>query len=544
MRAIFMKEWIKLKPAFALACILVVAALGTLWYRLYTLFLHVEPESMVWFRFSFLGNKPYFFLWMVFFALGVLFALAQFLPERLNGRVKILAHLPLAPVTLVVWHLGIGILMLGGFGLLIGLGVWQLFGHYYPAVALWVVGKDVLFYLLGSILVYTGTSGAILEKSSKRALVKLLICWLAAWVFFQPLYTIADLLWLIVVLFFGFLVLESFLRIKGQALKTPFFIATALVALLFWGVKTVDFFKQTLTTPLTHYYIFYSPLHEAFAYQRNYGGHQFEYGLETGKTFDRQTYEALLPFVYWRNLELQNKLPITINGLSYDAQTIKKSRLSFAYNPQDLHPKEIGLYPFLNPNPAVSMIPFPEEVLYFDKHKIIPYGEHARIETALAEEIAALTQDAHVAFPVSSVWGKHTNLKPHDFGLFFLDATEQFFTIKRYNNRVFLEKIALPEGITPLYMYPSENTENRLGGYVIDTQGGVHVLFTEGWKLQKLDLPDFDYTTMRFQLLQDPLHFLMRYDDGNTYHAVLFSHQFEKLKHTSFSAKAPKGNRP
>ncbi|MBN2964411.1 DUF4857 domain-containing protein [Sulfurospirillum sp. T05] len=541
MRAIFTKEWTKLKPLVPLCLILLLASAFALWHHVRYLFISVEPESMAWYRFSFLGEKPYSsFLWL-YFLVGVLVAVVQFLPERLQGRMKLLAHLPLRPFSLLALHLSMGVAFLGVFALLLSGVLYALIGHYYPAPVGIVALKDSFFYALGSILAYSGLSAAILEKSSKRALLKLTLTLAIGWIYAQPPFGWENLGWIGVGLFLMVLAGESFLRIKDIPLRSPAFFALAFLALGFAGVKGVGFFLNHYTTPLTHYYLFYSPIAKTFVYQRNFGGHQFEYGTKEGETFDRLTYEGLLPFVYWRNFEIQGKLPLEIDGTVFEAEEIKESRLSFAYTPSALKPKEVALLPLINPKAKTSMIPFPEEVLHVKKDAIVAYGEHARVDTKLTQEIATLAADAGVRFPLRHVWGKHTNLKPHDFGMFLADSQGALFNLKRYDNRTTLEAIQTPPGLELFYMYPSENRANHLAGYAIDAMGKMHVLLRENWEFIPLVLPNFDYTSMQFQLIQDPLHYLVRYDNGTEYYAVLFSKDFTLLDTTSFSS-ANKGS--
>ncbi|MBE0495831.1 MAG: DUF4857 domain-containing protein [Campylobacterales bacterium] len=393
MRAIFTKEWTKLKPLVPLCLIVLLTSGFALWHHVYYLFISTEPESMLWYRFSFLGEKPYAsFLWL-YFLIGFLVALVQFLPERLHGRMKLLAHLPLRPFSLLALHLGMGVAFLGIFALLLGAILYTLMGYYYPTPVGSVVLKDNFFFALGSILVYSGLAAAILEKSSKRALLKLLLTLALGWIYAQPQFGWVDLGWSGVGVFLMFLAGESFLRIKDIPLRSPAFFALAFLALGFAGVKGVGFFLNH-TTPLTHYYLFYSPIAKTFVYQRNFGGHQFEYGTKEGETFDRLTYEGLLPFVYWRNFEIQGKLPLEIDGTVFEAEAIKESRLSFAYAPSALRSKEIALLPLINPKANTSMIPFPEEVLYVKKDSLLVYGEDARLDTALTQEINKLATKA------------------------------------------------------------------------------------------------------------------------------------------------------
>lgn len=50
------------------------------------------------------------------------------------------------------------------------------------------------------------------------------------------------------------------------------------------------------------------------------------------------------------------------------------------------------------------------------------------------------------------------------------------------------------------------------------------------YELIPIQLEGFDDRKMSFQLLADPLHSLVRFDDDKTYHAVLFDKDYQLIK--------------
>ena len=131
---------------------------------------------------------------------------------------------------------------------------------------------------------------------------------------------------------------------------------------------------------------------------------------------NRQNYEKLLPFVYWADLDMQKKLPVEIDGVLYDKETIKNSRLSFSYEPKELEEKHINLYPLINSKKEQGVIPFPEEMFYPLKNEFIVFHHDTSKDIALSNELNQISNEKNIAFPIRNIWGRATNMKTYDLG--------------------------------------------------------------------------------------------------------------------------------
>ena len=93
-KAIYTKEWLKLRWYLLTLCLAALGTVGYFWLNLDFDFKSIEPESMMWYRFAHIGDKPYSNLAWFFLFSAVVTAVAQFLPEIIRNRVRILTHLP------------------------------------------------------------------------------------------------------------------------------------------------------------------------------------------------------------------------------------------------------------------------------------------------------------------------------------------------------------------------------------------------------------------------------------------------------------------
>jgi len=520
--SIIKKEWLKLRFYFLGMLFIIVASLGHFGFNLDFEFSTIEPESMMWYKFAHLEDKPYFYLSYLFLSLGSFVSVAQFLPERIQDRIKIMAHLPLNMRDSLFYHLFIGIGFVSFLCAILAISLLLILVQYYPDIIIQTAFKDTVAYSFASVVLYVGLSSVIIEKKPIVVFIKFIIITLFVIAFLKNQFTIEDTIWLLFLAFIPFVALDSFYSIKQQRLSSIFFKASGVFVILalFYG-GYIDY-KENYKKEFNKYYMFYSNIAKDFVYQKNFGDHQFEYGIKDKKTFDRTTYESYLPFVYWRNLDIQGKLPLNIDGVKFDKKTIKNSRLGFSYNPNMLKKLEVELYPLLNPQKNKGMIKFPEEMFSITNKGAFIYDYDNGIVDTLTAQLNTKLETNDFIYPALHIWGKPTNMKPYDKGYLVLDSKNQLFNIKRKNNQIEVNKVNYPENLDLAYIKISENKQKLLSGYAIDKNSNFYFL-TWDFEFIKLPLPEFDYKSMKLKLISNPLNYLLRYDDGEDYFAVVFT---------------------
>lgn len=472
-KSIFLKEWLKIKYPLFFLLIFSIIILSYFAFDLNFQFSTIEPESMMWYRFIHLEHKPHFILYYFYLFVGIIMATSQFLPEIIQKRVKVTLHLPLNIFQNIFLHLLIGIIFICSIITLFSISLLRIISDYYPKEIVQVVFEDSLFFSLISLLTYILISLIIMEQN----------------------------------------------RIK-QLLKTVF----TLLVLFYFG------FQGSFEKEFHKYYIFYSDILDEFVYQKNFGEHRFEYGIKDKKTFSQKEYESYLPFVYYRDLEIQKKLPIQIKNISYDANEIKNSKLGFEYNYKMLKKKEVELYPLFNPHSNIGMIKFPEEVFGIFKDGAKVYDFDNDLLKTKSKELNEKLKELNFSYPAKNIWGKTTNIKPFDLGYLILDNKNRLFNLKKENDKITIKEINYPKDEEIVHINISENRQQKLSAYAIDKNSNFYLL-TWDFEFIKLDLKEFDYKNMRLKLIADPLHYLIRYDDGNSYFAAIFSKEnYKKIK--------------
>ncbi|MCV6607126.1 MAG: hypothetical protein OIF32_02845, partial [Campylobacterales bacterium] len=88
--SIIKKEWLKIRFIFLTLFIISLGILFKFWHNLSFSFSTIEPETMMWYRFVHLEQKPYEYFSYLFFVIGFAIAIFQFVPERVRNRIKIM----------------------------------------------------------------------------------------------------------------------------------------------------------------------------------------------------------------------------------------------------------------------------------------------------------------------------------------------------------------------------------------------------------------------------------------------------------------------
>jgi hypothetical protein len=285
-------------------------------------------------------------------------------------------------------------------------------------------------------------------------------------------------------------------------------------SVLILAILTMSFFfpagfDKVFTRQIDAPLLFYSPLLKQFIFQESLGNHQFNYMDEDGTIYSRPEFEDQLPFLYYRNLERRNLLPISIDGQLFDTQDIAKDRQGLEIKARHLrgHFPQMQLYPLFNNDPEVAMMSFPVELFRFtDRAMEFVNADDNRIDLNLTDLFTKVLKEKGFVFPAKVIGGKPTNLKPFDDGYFILDSVGQVFHVKQVMNRPEVIKTPIDPKLDILDIVISENERREFHGVIITRQGRVFLISWNGYRLIPLPVEGYDPAHMDFKLLINPLY--------------------------------------
>lgn len=170
LRAIMLKEWLKIRWAWGTA---LLVHLGLLLYLLLAMRhqFQIEHSEMIWYWTFELRRLLYTQIQYLPALTGAVIAVAQFGPERLGGRLRLSLHLPVRGDLLVWSWVAFGALMGGLLALLDAIGLYWIVGLWFPREAALSAVLTALPWLLGGWVAYFAATLALLEPSRARSLV-------------------------------------------------------------------------------------------------------------------------------------------------------------------------------------------------------------------------------------------------------------------------------------------------------------------------------------------------------------------------------------
>ncbi len=295
-------------------------------------------------------------------------------------------------------------------------------------------------------------------------------------------------------------------------------------------------------------HLFYSPVAKTFVYKELLGeGHQFIYRDREGKDYSREAFESLIPFIYYKNMELWGKLPLDLDGQRFDKDAIRAERFVLQLQPEELsnHTPRIQLFPLLESNPGRARLRFPENVFrpgdqleFIDTDHNDPNprhashnhdGDHAHPTPEFTKTFTTALAKAGFRFPVKATFGRVSILKPYDAGYFLLDSGGNLFQVLRVNGHPWIQAVPLPDGLEVRYIKVTENQHKEILGLLLDWNDRVHLLDYEDNRLIPLDLPDYVPDRMELKIIFNPLYRTAIYSDRKVIHAVVMDRDYRAL---------------
>ncbi|PTX96523.1 hypothetical protein [Opitutus sp. ER46] len=183
-RALFFKEWIKLRLWWTLLAVASLVYAGFLALRLRHVFA-VYDAPMVWSSWIY---KAYLFFGpfkYVPLGLGVTLAVLQFLPEVQQHRIRLVLHLPLGEIRAVALHLAAGLLLLSILVLPAVAVLAAVSTRYFPTEMLTTLWLTALPWVLAGYAGYLVGTAALLEASWRGRVILLLLGAAALRLFFE-----------------------------------------------------------------------------------------------------------------------------------------------------------------------------------------------------------------------------------------------------------------------------------------------------------------------------------------------------------------------
>ncbi len=251
------------------------------------------------------------------------------------------------------------------------------------------------------------------------------------------------------------------------------------------------------------------------------------YKDETGKYYTRVEFEALIPFIYFRNMEMRGLLPMEIDGKSYTRADIESTRRVLELPSRHLETKrhKESIYPLVesNPNQVALVLPTDRFRITDSEMEFINSDENA-VDPELTKLFTSALEEKGFAFPSKGIWGNFTIFKPYEAGIFAVDSKGQTFHILRKDNKPIIEKVPFDEAIVPAKIIISETADRKLYGVLLDTNNKIYLFNTKDYALTHIPSPNYNPESMDFKILLDPIYLTAIYSDKKNIHALAYNY--------------------
>ncbi|WP_316858210.1 DUF4857 domain-containing protein [uncultured Cohaesibacter sp.] len=278
--------------------------------------------------------------------------------------------------------------------------------------------------------------------------------------------------------------------------------------------------------------LLYSPVIKKFIYKELVGeGHQFIYRDQDGKDYSQREFEMLIPFIYYKNMEIWGKMPLEIDAQRFDKAAIKAERLVLELKPVELkgHSPRIQLFPLLESNPGRARLSFPENIVRPGKDLSFINSDENKLDDELTETFTNVLTDKGFQFPVLDTFGRVSILKAFDAGYFLIDSNHDLFHLLKRDGQAKVERIALPDTFKIRHISVAENKSRQFLAIVLDEAGRLYLMRYGSYDLVPLALPDYDPDSMELKIIFNPLYRTAIYSDQQTVHAVVMDRDFNRV---------------
>ncbi|MCK5099446.1 MAG: DUF4857 domain-containing protein [Desulfobacteraceae bacterium] len=323
-------------------------------------------------------------------------------------------------------------------------------------------------------------------------------------------------------------------------------IAMAILAIVILAVYLPLFYQKIFFSPVEKTHLFYSPVINDFIYTEKIIGTpppeamakaddhhcSISYRDAKGNYYTRKEFEKMLPFIYYKNMEMWGLLPLRLQGRTLDKENIKRDRRVIQLKPGEIigNAPNIGFWPLLESNPGRVRLVFPE-----DRFRMRPTAmefinaDYNSLDKDLTAIFTTALKEKGFVFPARSVNGKFTVLKPFDEGVFIVDATYHVFHILRRNGNPVVIKTPVSPKLATQFIKVSENRQRKNYGILLASDGSLHILTCDNYATIRLPLRNYDSKSMDFKLIANSLYNTAITSNKTDLYAVVMDKNYKLL---------------
>jgi len=260
------------------------------------------------------------------------------------------------------------------------------------------------------------------------------------------------------------------------------------VAIIGFAIVLPKLYWIAFAQPIKKPFIQYSAVDHDFMIMRT--GEDKGFTNTKGETFTREEYEAKLPFMYTRQLLMNQNLPDSLNGVEMDPHQISKYKSNFNLKPEDVHTPRPSLYPLFESKSGRATLEMPEDFFRINWRMEFIDAASNQINEEKSRMFSAVLYNRGFKFPATSINGIPTNLKSCDEGYLVVDSADQFFHVKMIKGKPFVRKIDLPEGLKFKTIQCVDDSDKLYYAYLFSEDNHLYGLTQWDYLLERFPVDD------------------------------------------------------
>lgn len=309
------------------------------------------------------------------------------------------------------------------------------------------------------------------------------------------------------------------------------FILLLITVVGLWGIPVLV--KKATYSPDDYPFVYFSSGLKKIALI-DYKNKEFPMSDIDGNKYNTAAFDTLMPFLNFRQLMSDGRLPEKIEGIEITPQLLRSKSVVYKYMPKYVDVPVTGLYILFESMPKRVGLKMPDDVFRMkDKIEFID-AKTNQVNQEKSDRFAKELQKRGYTFPTQWAIGNPNPRKPYDEGYFCLDAKGELFHIKMVNGRPFIRNTEASKTVDIASFAIQEVSDKRYYGYLFSKQGETYILESTDGKYTpvKLDIPAFNLKKDQLMIMGNLLYWTVQIakEEGRDYY-ILNSDDLKSIDH-------------
>ena len=288
-----------------------------------------------------------------------------------------------------------------------------------------------------------------------------------------------------------------------------------------------DLYWMIFGKPIIKPSIYYSPVIEEFMIVKRIGNNKKEYSDQKENNYDRKSFETLLPFTFFYNLEKWGILPDSIKGIPMKRSYVRHNSQHLRITNRAMNTPLIYLNPLFESESDFTRLEVPGELFRIDQKLEFITASDNTVDDSLSCIYNSALLDQGFQFPAKIIAGNPTTRKPFDEGYFIVDAQNTVFHLKKIKGQPHCVKTDIPPDLNIRAIFISEHSRKEFYGVIVTWTNEIYLITYDNYKILQLPVEGYRADDMKLLFSINPLYKKIRYSDMKEMKYVVIDNNYK-----------------